>query len=95
MNYKEFMEAKIKKIVNRRGKIRKTKSAGKRGKKVDSKGGIVSQTAAEKKNRRMGLIKRKRTVKKISSSKKKRSRRFASMGRAKRKAQNVKDFRSR
>lgn len=95
MKYKDFIEAKIKKTVNRRGKITKTKSAGKKGKKLNSSGGIVSQSAKEKKNRRMGLIKRKRSVKKISASKKKRSTKFAAAGRAKRQKQNVKDFRNK
>jgi hypothetical protein len=96
MKYSEYIdleEARIKKIVNRKGQIRKTKTAGKKGKKVDSSGAIVTQSAQEKKNKRIGKIKKKRTMKKVTATKKKRSTRFASMGRAKRKKSNIRDNR--
>lgn len=98
MKYKDFLkldEAKIKKIVNRKGQIRKIYTAGQKGKKVDSSGKIVAQTAVEKRNKRLGVIQKKKTMKRISASKKKRSAKFAAAGRNRREKSNITDYRSK
>ena len=79
--------------MNRRGQITKRKTAGKKGRTVDSSGRVRAQTAGEKKNKRLGSIKRRKSLRKKSSSAKKRSTRFASLGRAKRSKMNVRDSR--
>lgn len=82
-------ELKIKRIVNRFGRVRKVKSAGAKGKKVVG-GKVVTQSSAEKRNRQMGLRQRKRTLASKSAGAKKRSASFAAMGRKKRAKMGVK-----
>ena len=82
-------EIKIRKIVNRKGKITKRQTAGLKGKKVVG-GKVTTQTSAEKKHKKLGQIQKKRTLKKKSQTQKKRSIAFAVKGRAKRAKLNIK-----
>jgi len=82
-------ELKIRKIVNRKGVITKKKTAGQKGKKIVG-GRVKTVSSAEKRNRRLGKIKLKRTLKSKSVSAKKKSIRFAVKGRAKRKSLGIK-----
>ena len=86
-------EARIKKVVNRRGRITKKQTAGRKGMKIDSSGKKKVIAGSEKRAKRMGAIKRRRTMKRKSTFKKRKSARFASMGRDKRSKMNVKDTR--
>lgn len=85
-------EARIKKIVNRRGQIRKVRTAGRKGKKV-SNGRVTTVSGIEKRNQRLGLIKRRRTMKTKGNAAKKRAALFAKRGRARRRQMGVKDNR--
>jgi len=69
---KKLNEFVIKKIVNKKGQITKRKSAGKAGKKYVN-GKVVAQTSAEKKNKRLGNIQKKKTMNVKSSTLKKKS----------------------
>lgn len=88
----QLLEARIKKTVNRRGKIRKSKTAGRKGRKV-SGGKTKTISGQEKRNKRLGNIKKRRTLKKKSSFKKRRSSKFAAAGRKRRKQMGTKDTR--
>lgn len=85
-------ESRIKKTVNRKGQIRKSKTAGRKGKTV--KGGkIKTLSGVDKKAQKLGLIKRKKSLRRKSSFKKRKSAKFAAMGRAKRAKMGTKDNR--
>jgi len=86
-------EARIKKVVNRRGKITKKKTAGRKGMKIDASGKKKVIGGLEKRAKRMGSIKRRRTLKRKSSYQKRKSAKFASMGRKRRASMNVRDTR--
>ena len=86
-------EARIRKVVNRRGKITKKQTAGRKGMKIDSSGKKKVVGGTEKRNKRLGQIQRRRTLKKKSSFQKRKSAKFASMGRNRRAKMNVKDTR--
>lgn len=88
----EFSETRIKKIVNRRGQIRKVKTAGRANKKVVN-GRIVVISGVERRNRRLGMLKKRRTLRAKSAALKRRSYLFSKMGRKKRRMMNVKDTR--
>lgn len=87
-----LLEARIKKTVNRKGKIRKSKTAGRKGRKI-SGGKVKTVSGQEKRKKRLGNIKKRRTLKKKSSFKKRRSSRFAAAGRKKRKQMGTRDTR--
>lgn len=89
----EISEVRIKKIVNRRGQIRKQETAGVKGKKVEN-GKIVVVSGDERRAKRVGVLKRRRTLKSKSKAKKRRSALFAAIGRKKRAQMNVKDTRN-
>lgn len=86
-------EARIRKIVNRRGQITKRKTAGRKGKKVDSSGRVKTLSGKDKRKQRMGQIKRRKTLKRKSSYKKRKSAMFAAKGRERRRQMGTKDNR--
>lgn len=86
-------EARTRKTVNRKGQITKRKTAGRKGKKVDSSGRVKTLSGTSKKKQRLGQVKRRRSLKKKSSFKKRKSARFAAKGRAKRRKMGTKDTR--
>lgn len=88
-----IQEIRMKKIVNRRGQIRKQKTAGVKGRKVVN-GKVTTMSGSEKNSRRRGSIKRTRTLKAKSRSKKRRSALFATAGRKKRAKMGVRDTRN-
>lgn len=89
---KEIVEARVMKIVNRKGQIRKRETAGVSGKKVTD-GHVQVIGGQERRNRRLGLIKKRRTLASKSLAKKRRSALFAALGRKKRKQMSVSDTR--
>lgn len=89
----EISEIRIKKVVNRRGKIRKHQTAGIRGRKItDGKVKLISGN--ERRQQRLGMIKRRRTLNAKSQGLKRRSALFAKLGRKKRRQMRVTDTRN-
>lgn len=82
-------EIKIRKVVNRKGIVRKIKSAGTKGKKVVG-GKVKVVSSAEKKAKRLGGIKKKRTLRSKSASLKKKGIRFAVAGAKKHRSLGIK-----
>lgn len=100
MKYRDWKEDTeihelIKKIVGFRGTIRKQQTAGRKGRLIDASGRKRSRTGKERKNLRMGLIKRGKTMRKISQGVKKRSHKLAARGRKIRSRRNVTDYRTK
>ena len=99
MNFREFQDDEelhelIKKVVSFRGKIRKVKTAGKKGRLFQGNR-KRSRTGKEKKNLRVGLIKRKKSLRKISKGIKNRSIKQGVRGRKIRAKRKITDFRSK
>lgn len=89
----ELEEARIKKVVNRRGRITKHETAGVHGRKIEN-GKVHLISGQEKRAQRMGVIKRRRTLAAKSAGMKRRSALFATLGRRKRAAMRVTDNRN-
>ena len=82
-------ELKIRKVVNRRGIIRKIKTAGTKGKKVVG-GKVKVVSSKEMKPKRFGLIKNRQNLRSKSASLKKKATRFAVAGAKKRRSIGLK-----
>ena len=88
----DIQEARIKKVVNRRGQITKHQTAGVAGRKIVN-GKVSLITGQEKRAIRLGAISRRRKLKSKSAALRRRSALFAKLGRKKRQKMHVTDTR--